>query len=354
MILANPYRFALCLLAFSSNPVMALPEPELSEHIATVVQAQPIKRVNPTYPASSIRQHQEGWVRVSFVINEDGEVEDPVVQDSSGLRAFEKAALRATKRWQYSPAMQDGKPIQQCRNMVQLDFRLTGKSGVTRKFKARYKEVADAINNNDLPFAAELIAKMKDDQLWNLTESAFFWLVDSSYAKATGDHIRELESVRRSLAIESDAISKSTTRYLLEREFVLSVAQNQYSQAMQAYTRLEPFLQSEPELQARLAPYAEKVNSLIRSTEPIVREASISEKGRVFHQLSRNAFALNIAEGDLDEVQIRCDNKLSRFTAVSQSEWHIPASWGQCSVFVSGSPGARFRVIEVGEYIGEI
>lgn len=352
MNIVKIYCTALCLLGFS--PTLAWAESELSEHIATVVQAQPIKRVNPTYPSSSARQHQEGWVRVSFVINKEGKVEDPVVQDSSGLRAFEKATLRAIKRWQYSPATQDGKPIQQCRNMVQLDFRLSGKSGVTRKFKARYKEVADAINSNDLPLAAELIAEMKDDQLWNLTESAFFWLVDSSYAKATRDHVRELKSVRRALAINSNAISTSTTQYLLEREFVLSVAQNQYRQAMQAYTRLKPFLEGKPELTSRLTPYAEKIKSLILSKEPIVREEIIDEEGRVFHQLSRNAFVLNIAEGELDEVQIRCDNKLSRFTAVSQSEWHIPATWGQCSVFVSGSPGARFEVIEVGDYIGEI
>ena len=45
----------------------------------------------------------------------------------------------------------------------------------------------------------------------------------------------------------------------------------------------------------------------------MIRKASIDEEGRVFHQLSRNAFALDIAEGDLDEVQIRCDNKLSRY-----------------------------------------
>ena len=86
----------------------------------------------------------------------------------------------------------------------------------------------------------------------------------------------------------------------------------------------------------------------------MIRKASIDEEGRVFHQLSRNAFALDIAEGDLDEVQIRCDNKLSRYTAVSKSEWHIPSSWGQCSVYVSGSPGAQFEVVEVGDYIGEI
>lgn len=350
----SSYQIAPLAFALFSAASLAQSEAPVAEHIATVVEAQPLKRVDPQYPVSSARKSQEGWVKVSFVINKDGEVEDPVVQDSSGLKAFEKATLRAIKRWQYNPATQDGEVIQQCRNMVQIDFRLSGSKGVTRKFMRRYKDVAEAINNKDLALAEALIAEMKDDQLWNHTESAYFWLADSHYAKAIDDPDRELKSVRRARAIDNDAIRESTAHYLLEREFVLSIAKSEYNEAMKAYSRLETLLDDEPEKLAQLAPYAEKVKALVQGTEPMVRKASINKEGRLFHQLSRNAFALDIAEGDLDEVQIRCDNKLSRYTAVSKSEWHIPSSWGQCSVYVSGSPGAQFEVVELGEYIGEI
>ena len=352
------YSLAPFALAFLSGSSLAQTETPsaapLAEHIATVIEAQPLKRVDPTYPSMSARKSQEGWVRVSFVINKDGEVEAPVVQDSSGLKAFEKATLRAVKRWQYSPATQDGEAIQQCRNMVQIDFRLAGSAGVTRKFMRRYKAVSEAIADKDLPLAAELIAEMKDDQLWNHTESAYFWLADSYFAKATDDTARELKSVRRALAVNTDAVRTSTKQYLLEREFVLAIAQSEYNEAMKAYDKLENLADDKPQQLAQLAPYAEKVKELVQGNEPMIRKASIDEEGRVFHQLSRNAFALDIAEGDLDEVQIRCDNKLSRYTAVSKSQWHIPSSWGQCSVYVSGSPGAQFEVVEVGDYIGEI
>ena len=356
----KPLSYSLATLALALFSGLSSAQSEapsgapLAEHIATVIEAQPIKRVDPKYPPTSARKNQEGWVKVSFVINKDGEVEDPVVQDSSGLKAFEKATLRAVKRWQYSPAIQDGEAIQQCRNMVQIDFRLAGSSGVTRKFMRRYKAVSEAITNKDLPLAAELIAEMRDDQLWNHTESAYFWLADSYYAKATDDTVRELKSVRRALAVDTDAVRTSTKQYLLEREFVLSINESEYNEAMKAYDKLEKIADEKPEQLAQLAPYAEKVKELVKGNEPMIRKASINEDGRVFHQLSRNAFALDIAEGDLDEVQIRCDNKLSRYTAVSKSQWHIPSSWGQCSVYVSGSPGAQFEVVEVGDYIGEI
>lgn len=348
---------ALALFALSAQATKApelTSQPDLSEHIATVIQAQPVKRVDPEYPVSSARKGQEGWVAVSFVINEDGEVEDPVVQDSSGLKAFEKATLQAVKRWQYSPAVQDGKPIQQCRNMVRMDFRLQGKSGVTRKFMRRFREVADAISAGDLAVAAEQLAEMKDEQLWNHTESAYFWLADSYYAKAIQDDVRELKSVRRATIIDNENINKATRQYLLERRFVLAVNQSEYRDALETYSKLVELADNKEEPLAQLSPYADKVRELVTSTKPMIRKASINEDGRVFHDLSRNVFGLNIAQGELNEVQIRCDNKLSRFTAVSQSEWHIPATWGQCSVYVSGTPGAEFEVIELGEYVGQI
>ena len=101
----KPLSYSLATLALalfsglSSAQSEAPSEAPLAEHIATVIEAQPIKRVDPKYPPTSARKSQEGWVKVSFVINKDGEVEDPVVQDSSGLKAFEKATLRAVKRW---------------------------------------------------------------------------------------------------------------------------------------------------------------------------------------------------------------------------------------------------------------
>ncbi|GGF54552.1 energy transducer TonB [Alteromonas lipolytica] len=348
---------ALALLALSAQASSApelTPQPTLSEHIATVIEAQPVKRVDPKYPVSSARKGQEGWVAVSFVINEDGGVEDPVVQDSSGLKAFEKATLQAVKRWQYSPAIQDGKPIQQCRNMVRMDFRLQGKLGVTRKFLRQYREVTDAINAKDLALAAEKLTEMKDDQLWNHIESAYFWLADSYYAKAIQDDARELKSVRRATIIENESIKKSTRQYLLQRRFVLAVNLSEYRDALETYNKLVELAGDDQSQLAQLSLYADQVRELMTSTEPMIRKASIDDEGRVFHELSRNAFELNIAQGDLHEVQIRCDNKLSRFTAVSQSQWHIPSTWGHCSVFVSGTPGAEFEVIELGEYVGEI
>ncbi len=77
------------------------------------IYAKPVKRTAPTYPSSELRNAQQRWVELNYVVAEDGTVIEPVVEASSGSRAFERAAINTVKRWQYEPSLQDGDPVQQ-------------------------------------------------------------------------------------------------------------------------------------------------------------------------------------------------------------------------------------------------
>jgi protein TonB len=84
--------------------------------------ASPIVRIEPKYPMQAQRDGKEGWVKLSFTINEVGGVEDVVVIDAKPKRVFNKAARRALKKWKYKPRVVDGKPQRRPGLTVQLDF----------------------------------------------------------------------------------------------------------------------------------------------------------------------------------------------------------------------------------------
>lgn len=84
--------------------------------------ASPIVRIEPKYPVQAQRDGKEGWVKLSFTINEIGGVEDVKVIDAQPKRIFNKAARRALKKWKYKPKVVDGKPERQPGLTVQLDF----------------------------------------------------------------------------------------------------------------------------------------------------------------------------------------------------------------------------------------
>ena len=91
--------------------------------------ATPIVRIEPKYPVQAARDGLQGWVKMRFTILEDGSVGDVTVVEAEPKRVFDREAIRALKRWKYSPKVVDGKAVQQPGIMVQLDFSLDQSGG---------------------------------------------------------------------------------------------------------------------------------------------------------------------------------------------------------------------------------
>ncbi|EWH09674.1 TonB family protein [Catenovulum agarivorans DS-2] len=86
--------------------------------------ATPIVRIEPRYPAQAARDGIEGWVELSFTIDEVGGVIDVDVINSEPRRIFDREAKKALAKWKYKPKIVDGKPVKQPGLTVRLDFTL--------------------------------------------------------------------------------------------------------------------------------------------------------------------------------------------------------------------------------------
>jgi protein TonB len=64
------------------------------------------------YPSASRAAEEEGVVRVSYVIGEDGKVSQCEVAQSSGFSRLDDATCKIImRRWRFNPATRDGKPV---------------------------------------------------------------------------------------------------------------------------------------------------------------------------------------------------------------------------------------------------
>jgi len=88
--------------------------------------ATPIVRIDPKYPPEAARDGKEGWVELSFTINEVGGVDDVEVIDADPKRIFDREAKRALRKWKYRPKVVDGIAQRQPGLKVRLDFTLGG------------------------------------------------------------------------------------------------------------------------------------------------------------------------------------------------------------------------------------
>ena len=66
--------------------------------------------VQPEYPEAAKKAKLEGRVIVQFVVGPDGKVTQAEVRDSTN-ETFNEAALAAVRRWTFSPALEETKPV---------------------------------------------------------------------------------------------------------------------------------------------------------------------------------------------------------------------------------------------------
>jgi protein TonB len=92
--------------------------------IASDTEEIPLVRVNAIYPERARQRGIEGWVDVTFTIAATGAVKDPVVTANHPSRIFDRAALRAIRKWKYNPKVEDGVAVERPGVKVRLRFAL--------------------------------------------------------------------------------------------------------------------------------------------------------------------------------------------------------------------------------------
>ncbi|MFY8272618.1 energy transducer TonB [Pseudoalteromonas sp. SSDWG2] len=116
----------------TDSPVITLDRPDVSTNIkdsfdfnqASRSAVTPIVRVPPQYPTAAAREGIEGYVVLSYDISATGQVINAKVIGAEPKRTFDKEALRALKKWKFSPMVIDGVAKGQTGLQVRLDFNL--------------------------------------------------------------------------------------------------------------------------------------------------------------------------------------------------------------------------------------
>ena len=69
----------------------------------TVIAVPKVFDAAPTYPRNALRMGREGYVLIEFDVDTDGSVLDPYVVESEPTGVFERSAIKAVRKWLFSP-----------------------------------------------------------------------------------------------------------------------------------------------------------------------------------------------------------------------------------------------------------
>ena len=96
--------FVFILIGIFSNA--ALSAKALEGYVGedrTIIEVSKIFDSAPTYPRNAIRMGREGYVLIEFDVDTDGSVLDPYVVESEPTGVFERSAIKAVRKWLFSP-----------------------------------------------------------------------------------------------------------------------------------------------------------------------------------------------------------------------------------------------------------
>ncbi len=71
----------------------------------------PIIRLRPMYPMRARMLGIEGWVKVKFLVNKNGQTSDIQIIQAKPKGFFEKATIDAISRWRFKPPTVNGEPV---------------------------------------------------------------------------------------------------------------------------------------------------------------------------------------------------------------------------------------------------
>ena len=324
--------------------------------IGSIHQAVPAKQINqaaPVFPQLELRRGREAWVHLTYCINEEGTTQNISVLDSVGTDAFEKAAIKTVQKWEFEPALQDGKPVWQSRNEIYIQFALSDSDlGASRKFATRFRRMSKLIEEQKFQEADELFWEVYRRFDLSLYELAKLWAQRVRYEAAVGDTYKLHMALSRATASDGKWIDSKSYIRLLEARTRVELKLGRYHDARGSFRELIDATSETAEEVVALKPTFENLHSVIESDAGFRIKAEVRQRydcaycSDSWHFTPvRNDFTFTNVVGALKSIDMRCDHKRFEALASELVDWHIDDRWGTCHIQVYGEPGTTFDVV---------
>ncbi|KMT66645.1 energy transducer TonB [Catenovulum maritimum] len=211
------------------------------------IHPKPIERIEPKYPSSALRKKQEGWVRLSFFVNEQGNVVDIKPLKFFGVEEFKTEAELALREWKYKPALKNGVTVKSKKMTVELTFLFEGKKILDLNLKKRFLKINKRLENNELDEAKAMLADIDINHLYNLTEQNFYHNLSASYAQKTGNIEQQLSHLN-TIKFHSKITEPMFKLSVLKERFIANIKLNKLSDASRDFRAIKRIKEAKPYL----------------------------------------------------------------------------------------------------------
>lgn len=315
--------------------------------LSDIKRGDTITRFMPRYPESAAMRGQEGWVIMSYVIDKEGNVVEPIIESSSNKRVFNRSALKAIHKWKFEPSTMNNKAVEQCRNSVRFDYKLEQeKPGARKDFVKRYKEVAKLLQEKSYAKAKERLDSLKSRGAWNLYEDAWFTAIEADYYREVGASANEIASLINLWSASDNYFTEKVKLSQLSRLYSLLLDKKRFVTALSVAASIKQ-LDTKALLYPKVAKSVLSVEKYIATGSNYHVKSHLNSEGMWSHNLARNAFGFAGNTSNLRKIELRCDNKFLTYAVKPNVVWDIPKQWGSCRLYVYGNEQTAVDLVEI-------
>ena len=316
--------------------------------------AQLIENVTLEYPPDELSRRREGWVKLSYVVTNDGTVVDPVIEDSGGSRGFEQSALGAVVKLLYEPAIWDGEPVEQCFTGVLITFSLSdAETGMSGAFNRRYREINRSLTSDALDEVRRLIDDAFENFSLNVADLARLWMLRGSYAQKVGDDELQLIASRKAVEDGGRWVSDGVYRRLMTSIISLELSAGDYASALTDHAALVEKMGDGAVLK-NLQRSIDTARKQLDTAEVLAVPARLTANRQCDDCLAdwqsgalRRNLSISNIKGSLENIEIRCEWQRVVDEARSGVVWTLPEEWGECRIIIFGEAGSTFDLHEI-------
>ena len=308
----------------------------------------------PVFPDADVSTDSEGWVRIGFTIDAEGDTRNVVVLDRFGSARMISAALSAVKNWEYRPATLNGQPADQFGNTAEILYELhTGQTKpVHPEVIKLYERGRDLVNKGQIAEGIAVLESAKEERL-NLFElSTISFALAYAYAQANEPH-KALPHIRHAMIEDGRFLERRVVNPAKRLRVRLeSLAGNP------RYVACAPQLADTDDFDPKGADRKDlqriitNTTMLLKSTAALVTAAKVGrpddedDPGLWEHDLIRRKFSFATIAGEVTKFRATCVVHLVEDEVLLGKQWSTPDFSGPCTLRVWGKPGTTFKVVE--------
>lgn len=343
-------RLAITLVLLSITSSFAETNNQKAVEVFTAPKAKDLKK--PQFPNRAARNAAEGWVVFSFMVDTEGKVFEPTVIESTGgrhARDFEKSAKIALERTEYEPALNGNVPVEGASIMKYIFGIDTGTDGATKIFSREYAKFSKVLASEDEKAAQLALEALEDRGVRNLYENAYLNMARFNYAGKYGTTQEQMKYLKTALSYENygrKATFLPDGMVILARRklFELQLNNRYYAEAMKSYLNFTK--NNDTQAAELMEPSYQQLVELKSNQDAFELEATTNKNGFWSINLFKSGFAINEADGVLNEVKLRCDKKFVFFPIEVNEEYSIPDSFGKCYLQLLGGADVKFKFVQ--------